>query len=70
MFGVRNNRIVVFIGSRYQVGRKSEVMLKDYYRGKREGVVRILEEEFMRVIGEIHLNSNGNKASRMMKNAP
>ena len=45
-------------------------MLKDYYRGKREGVVRILEEEFMRVIGEIHLNSNGNKASRMMKNAP
>lgn len=42
MFGVRNNRIVVFVGGQHQQGRKSELMLKDHYRGKREGVVRVL----------------------------
>lgn len=69
MFGVRNNRVTVFVCSQYQAGRKSEVMLKEYYRGKREGVVKTLEEEFMRIIGEIHLSSNcGNKGNRMAIN--
>lgn len=68
MFGVRYNKIVVFVGSQHQVGRKSEVMLKEYYRSRREGVVKILEEEFMRIIGEIHFTSNENKGNRMFVN--
>jgi hypothetical protein len=58
LLGVENNKIKIYINCQHQVGRKSELLLREHYRNSKEIAIRTLEAEFAKIVGEVHETPN------------